>query len=64
MCWKMKNVSQSQQLTIEQTISRAKKAAKQGNTAVALQLYNAVLQHQPNHPIEKEGLRKLQKELP
>jgi len=27
---------QSQQLTIEQAISRAKKATKQGNTAVAL----------------------------
>ena len=54
----------SQQLTIEQAISRAKKATKQGDTAVALQLYNAVLQHQPNHPIAKKGLRKLQKGLP
>mgnify|MGYP001545024004 CR=1 FL=1 len=55
---------QSQQLTIEQAISRAKKAAKRGDTAVAVQLYNAVLQHQPNHPIAKKGLRKLQKGLP
>ena len=55
---------QPQQLTIKQAISRAKKATKQGNTAVALQLYNAVLQHQPNHPVAKKGLRKLQKGLP
>jgi tetratricopeptide (TPR) repeat protein len=55
---------QSQRLSIEQAISRAKKAAKQGDTATALQLYNAVLQHQPNHPVAKKGLRKLQKGLP
>ncbi|MBU4132594.1 MAG: tetratricopeptide repeat protein [Proteobacteria bacterium] len=55
---------QPQQLTINQAISRAKKATKHGNTAVALQLYNAVLQHQPNHPVAKKGLRKLQKGLP
>ena len=55
---------QSRQLTIEQAISQAKKATRQGDTAAALQLYNAVLKHQPNHPIAKKGLRKLQKELP
>jgi hypothetical protein len=54
----------SQKLTIQQTISRAKKAAKQGNTAVAVNLYNAVLQQQPNHPIAKKRLRVLQKKLP
>ena len=54
----------SQQLTIEQAISRAKKAVKQGNTALALRLYNAVLQKQPNHPVAKKGLRKIQNELP
>jgi len=57
-------VSQSEQLTIEQAISRAKKAIKQGNDTVALQLYNAVLQRQPNHPVAKKGLRKLQKQRP
>ena len=40
-------MSPSQQLTIEQAISRARKAAKQGNVAVARQLYQAVLQHRP-----------------
>ena len=60
----MKNVPNSQQLTIEQALSRAKKATKQGKTAVAVQLYNAVLQHQPNHPVAKKGLRKLQAGLP
>ena len=40
-------MSPSQQLTISLALSRAKKAAKQGNLAVAQQLYQAVLQHQP-----------------
>lgn len=44
-------MSQSQQLTIEQAISQAEKTARQGNVAVARQLYNAASQHQPNHPV-------------
>ena len=52
-----------QQLTIEQAISRAEKATKQGNTAIAWQLYNAVLQHQPSHPTLTKRLHKLQKQL-
>ena len=43
-------MAQSQQLTIEQALSRAKKATKKGKTAVAVELYTAILQHQPNHP--------------
>jgi tetratricopeptide (TPR) repeat protein/SAM-dependent methyltransferase len=54
---------QPQPLTVKQAISRAKKATKQGDTAVALELYTAVLQHQPNNPAAKKGLRKLQKGL-
>ena len=50
----------SQQLTIEQAISRAKEAAEQGDIAAAQQLYSAVLQHQPNLPIATQELRKLQ----
>jgi tetratricopeptide (TPR) repeat protein len=50
-------------ITIKQAMKRAKIASQQGNTAVALQLYNAVLQHQPNHPVARKALRKLQKEL-
>jgi len=57
-------MSPSQQLTIEQATSQAEKAARQGNVAVARQLYKAVLRHQPNHPIATQGLRKLQQELP
>ena len=53
----------SQQLTTEQAISRAKKAVKCGNTALALKLYNAVLQNQPNHHVAKKELRKIQNEL-
>ena len=44
-------MSQSQQLTIEQAISQAEKTARQGNVAVARQLYNAASQHQPNRPV-------------
>ena len=55
---------QSQQLTIQQAISKAKKAVKQGNTAVAVEIYTAILQQQPNHPLAKKRLRKLQKDLP
>ena len=57
-------MSPGQQLTIKQALSRAKKASKQGNLAVAEQLYSAVLQHQPSHPIATKGLRELQKQLP
>ena len=54
----------SQKLTIQQAISRAKKATKQGNTAVAVEIYTAILQQQPNHPLAKKQLRRFQKELP
>ena len=50
----------AQQLTIEQAISQAKEATEQGDIAVARQLYSAVLQHQPNHLIATQELRKLQ----
>jgi len=56
-------MSPGQQLTIKQALSRAKEAAKQGNTAVARQFYSAVLQHQPRHSVATQGLRELQKEL-
>lgn len=56
-------MSQSQQLTVKQAISRAKKATKQGNAAAALQLYHAVLQQQPDHPVAKKRLRQLQRKL-
>ena len=55
---------QSQQLTIEQAISMAEEAVNQGNAALALELYNAVLQNQPNHPVAKEAVRKIQNGLP
>jgi len=61
---KRQGMSQPKQLTIEQGLSRAKKAVKQGNSTVALEIYTAILQQRPNHPISKKSLRKLQKELP
>ena len=57
-------MSPGQQLTIKQALSRAKEAAQQGNTAMARQLYSAVMQHEPRHPVAKQGLHELQKELP
>lgn len=53
----------AQQLKIKKSILQAKKAIKQGNTALALELYDSVLQDQPNHPIVKKSLSKLQKKL-
>ena len=53
-------MSPGDQVTIEQGLSRAKKAAEQGNIALGRQLYSAILQHQPNPPISIQGLRELQ----
>ena len=58
------NYQNSQQLTIQQALSRAKKAAKKGKIANAVELYTAILQQQPNHPIAKKALRKLRKSSP
>jgi hypothetical protein len=60
----MKNAPLSQQLTIQQAISRAKKAVKQGKIAEAVEIYTAILQQQPNHPFAKKKLRNLKKKLP
>lgn len=57
-------MSASRQLTVEQVLSRAKKAVKRGQSAIAVKLYNTVLQQQPNHPVARKGLRKLQRNLP
>lgn len=54
-------MSQSRQLTIEEAILRAKKASKHGNSALAAELYGAVLRQQPDHPAARKGLRKLQR---
>ncbi len=54
-------MSQPQTISIKQSLSQAKKATKRGNAALALQLYQAVLQHQPDHPVAKKGARKMKK---
>jgi len=51
--------SVARELTVEQALARAKKAAKRGNRALAAQLFSAVLARQPNHPVARKGLRKL-----
>ena len=58
------NNQNSQQLTIQQAISQAKQATKQGNTAVAVNLYQVILKHHPYHLFAKKQLRKLQRGLP
>lgn len=50
----------AEQLTIDEALAKAKKAVKLGRNAVAAELYGAVLRQQPNHPVAKKGLRKLQ----
>ncbi len=52
------------QLSIGQELSRAKKAAKKGKVAEALQRYNAILLLQPDNPIAKKAISKLQKSIP
>ena len=42
------NYQNSQQLTIQQAISRAKKAVKQGKIADAVEIYTAILQQCPS----------------
>ena len=54
---------QTQPATIEQAISKAKKAVKQGRFNEAVQLYTAVLQYQPQNSFAKKALRKLKIKL-
>lgn len=51
----------AEQFTIDEALAKAKKAVKLGKHAVAAELYSAVLRQQPNHPLAKKGLRKLQR---
>jgi tetratricopeptide (TPR) repeat protein len=51
----------SHKLTIEQALSKAKKASKQGRIDIAIQLYKAVLQSRPSHSIASKQLHQLQK---
>lgn len=53
----------SERLTLDQALSKAKKAVKSGNHTVAAELFSAVLRQQPNHPVAKKGLRKLQRQM-
>ena len=52
----------SSPVTIEEALARAKKAARQGRHDVAAQLFAAILQQDPNHPVARKGLRKLQRQ--
>ena len=50
-------------LTIDEALSKAKKAVKLRQHMVAADLYRAILRQQPGHPIAKKGLRKLERQL-
>jgi len=56
-------MSKHRSLTIEQAIAQAKKSTKQGDFAEALQIYDNILKHQPQHPVARKALHKLQKRL-
>ncbi len=56
-------MSQRRPLTITQALSKAKKAAKRGNLESALELYNAVLRHEPGNPVAARAARRLHKKL-
>ena len=56
-------MAEARRLTIDQAIDFAQREVNQGNIPKALELYKAVLQHQPNHSVAKDGLRTLQEKL-
>jgi len=60
----MKTAPQSKTLTIEQAIALAEKATKQGNTAVAIGIFTAILQRQPNNAFAKKMVRTLKNSTP
>lgn len=51
-------------LLINKYLAKAKKATKTNNIALAMQYYKAILQNNPNHPLAKKNLHRLQKILP
>ena len=58
------NETPVRKLTVDEAIALAKKEAKKGNLLKAQQLYAAVLQQEPRHPLAKKGLRNVQKQMP
>jgi tetratricopeptide (TPR) repeat protein len=56
-------MSKHRPLTVEQAIAKAKKSTRQGNFAEAMQIYDSVLKHHPQHPVARKALHKLQKRL-
>ena len=46
-------------MTVDQAIAQAKKAIRQRRFAEAAAMYESVLRQQPEHPVAKKGLRKL-----
>jgi tetratricopeptide (TPR) repeat protein len=56
-------VSSAKQLTIDEALSKAKKAVRSRHYSVAAGLFKAVLRQQPNHPVAKKSLRKLERKL-
>jgi len=60
----MKTAPQSKTLTIEQAIVLAEKATKQGSTAVAIEIFTAILQRQPNNAFAKKMVRTLKNSTP
>ena len=60
----MKTAPQSKTLTIEQAIALAEKATKQGNTVVAIEIFTAILQRQPNNAFAKKMVRTLKNSTP
>ncbi|MEJ2128917.1 MAG: sulfotransferase [Woeseiaceae bacterium] len=55
-------MSPPQQLTIDEALLKAKKAVRKRQLALAARLYRAILQQQPNHPIAKKALRKIERQ--
>jgi tetratricopeptide (TPR) repeat protein len=59
---KGQHVPPAKPLTIDDALSKAKKAVRLHQHALAAELYGAVLRQQPNHPVAKKALRKLERQ--
>ena len=48
-------------ITIDQAISKAKKAMKNGDIASAVQIYSNILNQDPKNKVVRKALRKIEK---
>jgi tetratricopeptide (TPR) repeat protein len=55
-------VPAAKQLTINEALSKAKKAVRKRQLTLAASLYRAILRQQPDHPVARKALRKIERQ--